>query len=952
MPFWPSDYAALRLRKHWLQPFPDDCGQGQDDALAALPVPSQELPQIALSAAAASVSTADGATAGADSAATADAPAGGDTSDPAAPVQAPLPLSEDDRAFLETHLNGELLSDTLVAYTTPSGVYLPLGELSRMLDLAIMVDPPQRKATGWIIERSRTFELDLVAATAATNTRRVKLGSGDALLYRDEIYVRAELVNKLLPVEAKVSATDLTLTLTAREPLPRQSRLAREQRAAQLGQGDDGDAAGMTLPIPYRLATWPSLDLNLSLNGSNRAAAQTRYEARMAGDLLFAGYQFYAGSNDRAELSDVRVLFERKDPSGSGLAGPFHATRSNLGDTYTPSLPIGAQSGSGRGLFSTSEPLEQASIFNRTDLRGELPLGFQVELYVNEILRGSQLDAVDGRYEFKDVPLSFGRNVIRLVFYGPRGERREQVRRLNVGGGQLPAGSFSYAIGAVQQGRNLFEPGRRLAAFDLATGQLRVVGRLSYGLSNATTLQAGLAGFTTPDGRRSWLSTLALRTSIAGVAVNFDGALDNHSGQAVAVGVGGRFGPVSVVLRHSEYRGGFVDEVVPSSASTARPLLRATEVRADAALRIGTFSLPLALDARRIEFASHENTLEANLRSSLPVGRYMLSSSVNLQNSNLASGHMWTASGTTDVSASVASWHLRAGVTYLLAPQARVDSASLTADRAISDRLSFRLAATKTLGQNRGAAFGVGATFRLNNLLITGNANYLTTGHDLRVGLTLSVGALFNPVSRRYQLAPPGAASGSSMVIDAFADSNGDGLRGADEAPVAGLPITSGARQVHTNTHGIAVVTGLGDGTLARIESLPDEIDDPFLKLDHTVVEFVPRAGRVGVAHYAFVQNGETSVHARFVAHDGSSRPLSALTLQLLDENGKVVAAGRTEFDGSLLIEALRPGRYRVVIDPEQADRLGLKLKDPVTLTIVPGVGFADGGDVLVEQTE
>ena len=907
-----------------------------------MPFHARELPPIALSAAAAE----------AGDAATADASVGAASSDPAAPVQAPLPLSEDDRAFLEARLNGELLSDTLVAYTTRSGVYLPLGELSRMLDLAIIVDPPQRKATGWIIERSRTFELDLTAGTAASGTRTVKLGSGDALLYRDEIYVRADLASKLLPVEVKVSAADLTLELTAREPLPRQNRLAREQRAAQLGQGDDGGIAGMTLPIPYRLATWPSLDLNLSLNGSNRAATQTRYEARMAGDLLFAGYQFYAGSNDRAGLSDVRVLFERKDPSGSGLAGPFHATRSDLGDTYTPSLSIGAQSGSGRGLFSTSEPLEQASVFNRTDLRGELPLGYQVELYVNEILRGSQLDAVGGRYEFKDVPLAFGRNVIRLVFYGPRGERREQVRRLNVGGGQLPAGSFSYAIGAVQQGRNLFEPGGRVAAFDRATGQLRVVGRLSYGLSNAATLQAGLAGFTTPEGRHIWSSTLALRTSIAGMAVDFDGALDNHSGKAVAVGLGGRFGPLSVVMRHSEYRGGFVDEIVPSSASSTRPLLRATEVRADAALRIGTFSLPLALDARRIEFASHENTLEANLRSSLPVGRYLVSSSVNFQDSNLASGHMWTASGTTDVSASIANWHLRSGVTYLLAPHPKVDSASVTADRAIGDRLSFRLAATKTLGQNRGAAFGVGATFRLNNLLITGNANYLTTGHDLRVGLTLSVGALFNPVSRRYQLAPPGAASGSSMVIDAFADSNGDGLRGVDEAPVGGLPITSGARQVHTNTHGIAVVTGLGDGTRARIEALPDEIDDPFLKLDHAVVEFVPRAGRVGVAHYAFVQNGETSVHARFVAHDGSSRPLSALTLQLMDENGKVVAAGRTEFDGSLLIEALRPGRYRVIIDPEQADRLGLKLKEPVTLTIVPGVGFADGGDVLVEQTE
>ena len=127
-----------------------------------MPFHARELPPIALSAAAAE----------AGDAATADASVGAASSDPAAPVQAPLPLSEDDRAFLETRLNGELLSDTLAAYTSPSGVYLPLGELSRMLDLAIMIDPPQRKASGWIIEHSRSFELDLIVGTAATSTAK------------------------------------------------------------------------------------------------------------------------------------------------------------------------------------------------------------------------------------------------------------------------------------------------------------------------------------------------------------------------------------------------------------------------------------------------------------------------------------------------------------------------------------------------------------------------------------------------------------------------------------------------------------------------------------------------------------------------------------------------------------------------------------------------------------
>jgi len=144
-------------------------------------------------------------------------------------------------------------------------------------------------------------------------------------------------------------------------------------------------------------------------------------------------------------------------------------------------------------------------------------------------------------------------------------------------------------------------------------------------------------------------------------------------------------------------------------------------------------------------------------------------------------------------------------------------------------------------------------------------------------------------------------------------------------------------------------VTGLGDGSQARVEADAAGLDDPFVSVSDAVRRFTPRPGRVAVTHYAFSRSGEVTLKAMFVAA-GNSRGLSALSLRLVDAGGKDVAAGRTEFDGSLFLEGLKPGKYRVAIDTAQADRLHLTLRDPVELVIPSAGGYI--GEVPLAVTE
>jgi hypothetical protein len=64
-----------------------------------------------------------------------------------------------------------------------------------------------------------------------------------------------------------------------------------------------------------------------------------------------------------------------------------------------------------------------------------------------------------------------------------------------------------------------------------------------------------------------------------------------------------------------------------------------------------------------------------------------------------------------------------------------------------------------------------------------------------------------------------------------------------------------------------------------------------------------------------------------------------------LVRDGRPALAATSEFDGSVVFSGVRPGIYQLEIDPEQARRFHMRLREPVTLSVV-----ADGAlDVSAE---
>jgi hypothetical protein len=839
--------------------------------------------------------------------------------------------------LLQVQLDELTLTDGMAAYGDPGDPLLPVGELSRLLELDVDVSPADGRITGRLGEAQRALLIDLPTGIARIGPVQVPLAPGDTAVDGADIYVRASVLARLLPLKFAVDSRALQMRLTATEPLPIQSRL---QRLARLRQTPTSAATqAMRVETPYKLFTPPSFDIALGLGAQTLAPrTPTRYDIRLGGDLLYSGLQAYVGSDDSGRITTTRVLLEKRSLDGD-LLGPLHAHDVSLGDVYTPALAIGPRSLGGRGFQFSTAPLDQANVFNRIDLRGELPIGDDVELYVNDVLQGTQNQAVGGQYEFLNVPLTQGINIIRIVTYGPRGQRSEETRIINAGGGLLKPGQATLDFGVVDQNQPLFRTANEdpfnLGALDKVTGKPRVVANASYGVTQYLTASLGGAAYTDQLGVQRDLVTGGLRTSIEGFATELDLAGDDKGGEGASIDIAGRVFGANAVLRHSEYRGGLLDEN-NAEADIDRPLSRRTELDVDDSVHLGGLAVPVSLRALRDSYADGGTAWIGQVRGSATLGSILYSSGFEYDATTSAQGV------DADVLRGFLSlstfrnyrWQVRTTLDYDVTPDLRVTGLEVLVDRSLTDRWSLRLGATERLDSPKDLELLVGSTTktRFGDLAITGQ--YDTNQNAWTFGAQMNFGIGYNPKSG-YQLTRSGPGSGGSVAFHAFVDTNGNGHWDPGERGVAGITLEGGELRATTDADGRAYISGFGAAPTARLLVGVTEIETAGLKAPPSVIQFTPRPGGVAEIEYPLRPTGEVMVNIRLQRPGQQPIGLSATRVRLIDQKG-VAIDGVTEFDGSVNFQDLPAGTYRLELDKDQASRLHMRLKAPVTIVIKP----------------
>ena len=848
---------------------------------------------------------------------------------------APAQASETNMVLLEVRLGNMVLSDAVTGYEFGRDVYLPLGELARLLTLAIRVEPGAGRASGYILAEQRNFSLDVQGLTVEIAGRRDTFDTAQIKRDGDEIYVASRLLARWLPVDLDLDLPSLALKVRPREQLPLQARLQRRERGKLPGApGGYVDPGYPRLAAPYRLAGVPFIDQTLAFGRDQRGGARgtaASWSAYVTTDFMGMEAALYASRDLHAAPSRPRLTLGRHDPD-AGLLGPLGATSMLFGSVPVPGVAnISRSSATGDGIALSNRPLDQPTSFDRHTLQGDLAPGWDVELYYNEALVGVRQAGPSGKYSFDDQPLAYGPNEFRLVFHGPLGQLRVERQ------------SFLLEQSALRRGALFYD----LAAHRDRAGRQRVLAQFEWGASTYLNLTAGWQRLPLFDATRSY-AKLGLRSYLNNIILTADAVQDDEGGRLAQLGLKTRVGGVALSASRARLDGFSSEFFTPAGD----PVRTRDELRAEGLLRLGrAHFFPLSLQLRQDVLASGAVQREAQGRLAAYSNGTALSNALRWQSLSEQGVDVERADGSLQVSRRVAGIGLTGQLNYLLAPVARLGSATAAADWVLGHGTMLNLGLTRLFQERELRAAG-----SLNKSLGSfglGVSGYYSSRREYGIGVRLFMAMGIEPRGRRLlREAQPMASTGAGS-IRVFLDKNLNGAKDADEAGIAGAGFTiNGAHHgVRTDAAGLAWLPRLPASRHTDIGLDPDTLEDPQWQAQAKGVRIVPRPGKVNQIDFAVSMTGEVD-GTTWLLRKGTRRPVGDLELELVDAAHKVVATITSAADGYYVMTGIFPGDYVLRVSPEQLRRLGLMDPGAQVITIGPEGTVLNGRDLNIHPLD
>jgi hypothetical protein len=711
---------------------------------------------------------------------------------------------------------------------------------------------------------------------------------------------------------------NLVVHLETERKLPFLQAIERRSRAARL-RPEPADFDLDSLPrvdTPYKAWRTPSIDVMLRANWNRTGAAAMRqfgYEILASGELLHTSFQARLASSNSGVPGALRLQLYRKSPTAS-LLGPLHATAVAVGDVESPAGVLTGQSAVGRGVFVTNRPTTMPARFGRTTLRGELPNGWDAELYRNGELLAFQASRADGRYEFADVALLFGDNNLEVLLYGPQGQIRREASQIPIGAGTIPAGKTWYWAGALETNRDLIEFGERV--IDPLTGWRWGVGverGIDMRSSAGIELQSVVLG-----GQRQTYIEANLRRAVGPMLVQLSGAHQLGRGTALTAEAVGKLGGVHFRGQALWIAGEFESEIIGPRQSH--------EFGAD-------FSGSLKLGPRSLPWQAGFNQKTA--RDGTKVNDWYTRVSFNLRRmtfTGVLSGHHESGPKanpeTEGLRAAllgnmlVGRVRLRGGAQFrLTGPKTGFERFDLTAETRVGPTTDLRLGVEREADARRTTAKAI-LTKNFKKFALQGEARVDNRG-GFGLGGTLGFSLGPDPVDGGWRIERDRLAQDGEATVTVFRDENGDGVRQMGEEGVPGVAIEAGLRRAESVTaeNGRTTVHGLNPFAPVLIGIDKGSLPDPLLQPKGPGMVVVPRPGVGAEILLSLAPTGE--IEGSLATPDGSPRP--GATIELVDGMGAVIASTVSEFDGYFLFDLIPYGSYRLRLVEAVATALGVK---------------------------
>lgn len=832
----------------------------------------------------------------------------------------------DDSWLFDLRSGQYRLGDGVRGYQTPQGVCVDLGDVVLALDLAVRVDKKLRRATGWVFDERRSVLIDRDKGEARIGSRSFAIAPTTVHDTPEGWCVQVATLSEWLTLPIIPDLSNAVLRIESKEKLPFQLAAERRARAAGLRPTAQFDLASLPQATrPYQSWQTPSVDVVASTAAvsDKRGGAnfQARYEIFAAGELLNHSFDARLSSDDKGVPDSLRMRAYRTDPGGN-LLGPLHATHYALGDVSLLSTGLVAQSAPGRGAVLTNRPVERPDSFDKTDFRGDLPAGWDAELYRNGQLLAFTSPNAAGRYEFLDVPLQYGSNRFEIVLYGPQGQIRREIKQMQVGMDSIPPQQTWYWAGFAQENADLLNLNNARPAYRRGW---RGSAGIERGLDTRTSVAAYAHSLVIENIRRTY-GEAALRRSIGPTLLEVAGAYASDGGMAVRANWLAAFG--ETYIRADAMRGwnGFVSDRFVNHVNGLY------SISLDQSVTLGRTVLPLHFDVRQIDRRSGISSLEATARTSASFRAMTFTGQLDWSRSKVPGGPDPPDNLTASLlaNARIGRVRLRGEARFSLSGQNADTRMTLIGEWTGKGDSEWRA----ELGYDRGLdrfRVGLGHSKRFKRAQLSA---YGEVASDGSVAASLSLAFSLGPKpAGGWRVSSEKLASRGQVLAQVWMDDNGDGIRQPNEEAMPDVPLTAGNAFVEaaTDAQGQAIVDGLEPFRPVMISIDAGSLPDPYLQPALPGVVVTPRPGVAIRVALPMVAAGEID---GVMIRDGGN-PVEGLTLELVDAEGRVRATTLTEFDGYFLFESVAYGRYTVRVGKESAAILRL---DPGFATVAqPG---------------
>jgi hypothetical protein len=861
---------------------------------------------------------------------------------PVTKASASWQANEDDALLFDVRVGPLRVGNGVRGYQTDNGICVDMGDVIMAFDLPVRLDKKSRRATGWLFEESRTITIDREAATVQIMNKSSALAANEIRDVPEGWCVDTRALARWLKVEVQPDLSNALLIVTADRKLPFELAEERKQRAGKARPTAQFDLSALPqAKDPYRFWRIPSIDVVASLNGRKDALdgfkLDRRYEIYASGEIAKASFDARLSSDNRGVPETLRLRAYRTDPQ-SGLLGPLKATHFAVGDVSTVSTPLVVQNTAGRGAFITNRPVGRPDNFDRTNFRGELPDGWDAELYRNDQLIGYMQSRGDGRYEFLDVPLQYGQNRFEIVLYGPQGQVRRDLQMIPVGPDSIPPRETYYWAAIQDAGRDLIDFG----SLDQQqfTGWRGGVG-VERGLDPRTSIGASL--FTSQyEGRRNYYFEASVRRAVGPTLVEVAAAGNAHGGYALRAQMLGQLGQTLIsgesVWLSPHFRSERYDPDLRSAQSLS----------VDHSFKIGNKYVPLSLQGAYKERLNGDSTLEGVARLSFNIKHITATTEIIWEQNKRAFGSDPPArlDALLRLNGRLGGLRLRGEAKFGLSGNAGFRESKLTGEWRAGDTADWRAELGYEATGKRGLA-GMGYTRRFEKFALTGQVRAATDG-ALSAGISLAFSLGPDPRDGGIRFSSEKLASSGQAYATVFQDDNADGIRQPNEPVEKAVELNAGlsGRGEPTDAKGQTFIGGLTPFVPVLIGIDAASLPDPFIQPASSGVVVTPRPGVPVVIELPLVSAGEIS---GTLLREGG-RVLSGVAIELIDKNGQVVKTTRSEYDGFFLFESVPYGRYRLRIAALSANVVRVNAEISMPAELGQKRPTADLGQIIVRE--